>query len=141
MGPRLADVLAVVLLHPHPPDDPGRQLDVDLFASCADPTAELRVYMMLSGCLCGCVLCPGWSVYSRTRTRSFSKRTRYDSGLVTVGSRCTWVRSFLSTPLPSLFPGSPRLSEQPGGSGGGERELECCLGLEDHPHLSTVVEI
>ncbi len=42
--------------------------------------------MTLSGCECGRVSTPGTSVYSSTRTRSFSKMTRYWSGFVSTGS-------------------------------------------------------
>jgi hypothetical protein len=47
---------------------------------------ELSVTITLSGCRCGAVRSPGPSRYSSTRTRSFSKATRYSSGFVSVGS-------------------------------------------------------
>jgi hypothetical protein len=59
-------------------------------STCRPPAAillrkELSVYMMLSGCWCGLVFAPGASVYSSTRTRSFSKTTLYSQGSVIAG--------------------------------------------------------
>ena len=62
---------------------PGSQLAVPDWSSTSRWTSpetsrrlnELNVYITLSGCSCGVVLSPGRSVYSRTRTRSFSKTT------------------------------------------------------------------
>src|SRR5439155_5168917 len=54
----------------------------------------LKVTMTLSGWSCGFVCCPGSSLYSSTRTRSFSKTSLYLSGSVCVGSAtiCSFCR-------------------------------------------------
>ena len=77
-----------MLLGADPADLAGREVDVGLAAVAAVEAApeELRVTITLSGWPWGWVRSPGRSRYSRTRTRSFSKTTRYRPGSVIVGS-------------------------------------------------------
>lgn len=72
----IAAVVVAVLLGGQPACRPCADLDVPLQSPEQSRLRnELNVYMTLSGCSWGVVLSPGTSVYSSTRTRSFSNTT------------------------------------------------------------------